>query len=46
MNNDCRAGSALFQNVLIQMGLNVISVDGLLIKQAKSYALRCYACMK
>lgn len=34
------------QNVLIQMGLNVVSVDGMLIKRAKSYVLRCFACMK
>ena len=36
----------VFQNVLIQMGLNVISVDGMLIRQAKSFVLRCYACFK
>jgi len=34
------------QNVLIQMGLNVISIDGMLIKRAKSYVQRCSACMK
>ena len=35
-----------FQNVLIQMGLNVISMDGMLIRRAKSFVLRCYACFK
>ena len=34
------------QNVLIQMGLNVVSVDGMLIKRAKSFVLRCHACFK
>ena len=41
---DCK--HFLFQNVLIQMGLNVISVDGMLIKRVKSYVLRCFSCMK
>ncbi|GFV00072.1 RNA-binding protein NOB1 [Trichonephila clavipes] len=34
------------QNVLIQMGLNVISVDGMLIKQTRVFILRCYSCYK
>ncbi|XP_015923343.1 RNA-binding protein NOB1 [Parasteatoda tepidariorum] len=34
------------QNVLIQMGLRVISVEGMLIKQAKVFILRCHACFK
>jgi RNA-binding protein NOB1 len=34
------------QNVLIQMGLPVVSVDGMLIKRAKTYVLRCHACFK
>ncbi|CAI9724281.1 RNA-binding protein NOB1 [Octopus vulgaris] len=42
----CLTSDFAMQNVLIQMGLNVLSVDGLLIKQAKSYVLRCSACMK
>lgn len=42
----CLTMDFAIQNVLIQMGLNVISVDGLLIKRAKSYVLRCSACMK
>ena len=32
------------QNVLLQIGLNVISVDGVLIKYAKTYVLKCTAC--
>ncbi|XP_062580303.1 RNA-binding protein NOB1-like [Saccostrea cucullata] len=42
----CVTTDFAMQNVLIQMGLNVISVDGLLIKRAKSFVLRCFACMK
>ncbi|OWF37986.1 RNA-binding protein NOB1-like [Mizuhopecten yessoensis] len=42
----CLTTDFAIQNVLIQMGLNVISVDGMLIKKAKSYVLRCYACLK
>jgi len=34
------------QNVLLQMGLHVISTAGLLIKEARSYALRCFGCFK
>ena len=43
-------GSALFslclflQNVLIQMGIPLLSVDGLLIRTARSYVLKCRAC--
>ncbi|XP_033754397.1 RNA-binding protein NOB1-like [Pecten maximus] len=42
----CLTTDFAIQNVLIQMGLNVISVDGMLIKKAKSYVLRCFACLK
>ncbi|GAB1598340.1 RNA-binding protein NOB1-like [Argonauta hians] len=42
----CLTTDFAMQNVLIQMGLNVLSFEGLLIKQAKSYVLRCSACMK
>lgn len=35
-----------FQNVLIQMGLHVISLDGMLIREARSYVLKCYACFR
>ncbi|CAL1270955.1 unnamed protein product [Larinioides sclopetarius] len=34
------------QNVLIQMGIKVVSVDGMLIKQARVFILRCFACYK
>lgn len=38
--------SAYLQNVLIQMGLPVVSVDGMLIRRAKTFVLRCHACYK
>jgi RNA-binding protein NOB1 len=34
------------QNVLKQMTLNVVSIDGLVIKQIKRWTLRCFACYK
>ncbi|KAH3769925.1 RNA-binding protein NOB1-like [Dreissena polymorpha] len=42
----CLTTDFAMQNVLIQMGLNVLSVDGMLIKRAKSFVLRCFSCMK
>ncbi|XP_060069400.1 RNA-binding protein NOB1-like [Ylistrum balloti] len=42
----CLTTDFAIQNVLIQMGLNVISVDGMLIRKAKSYVLRCFACLR
>lgn len=38
--------SVAFQNVLIQIGLHVLSLNGMLIKQARNYILRCHACFK
>ncbi len=32
------------KNVLIQMGIPVLSVDGLLIRTARSYVLKCRVC--
>jgi hypothetical protein len=32
------------QNVLMQIGLNIMSVDGLVIKSVKQWVLRCMAC--
>ncbi|KAL4235177.1 Nin1 binding protein [Mactra antiquata] len=42
----CLTTDFAMQNVLIQMGLNVISVDGMVIKRAKNFVLRCFACFK
>ncbi|KAK6982153.1 Nin1 binding protein [Biomphalaria glabrata] len=42
----CLTTDFAMQNVLIQMGLNILSVDGMLIKKAKSYVLRCFGCLR
>lgn len=34
------------QNVLMQIGLPVFSEEGMLIRQAKKWAVRCYTCTK
>ena len=34
------------QNVMLQMGLSVISIDGMRIKQLRTYALKCKACFR
>lgn len=34
------------QNVLLQMGLHVLAVNGMLIREARSYILRCHGCFK
>jgi RNA-binding protein NOB1 len=34
------------KNVLIQIGIPVLSVDGLLIKKARNYVLKCITCKK
>lgn len=43
----CITSDFAMQNVLMQMGLNVISPkDGLKIKHTRQYVLRCYACKR
>ncbi|CAI5646373.1 unnamed protein product [Oreochromis niloticus] len=42
----CLTTDFAMQNVLIQIGLHVLSVNGMLIKQARNYILRCHACFK
>ncbi|XP_029624454.1 RNA-binding protein NOB1 [Salmo trutta] len=42
----CLTTDFAMQNVLIQIGLHVLSVNGMLIKQARNYMLRCHACFK
>jgi RNA-binding protein NOB1 len=43
----CLTGDYAMQNVLMQMGLKVISIrDGLCIRETKQYVLRCFACFK
>ncbi|KAJ1519900.1 hypothetical protein ONE63_004139 [Megalurothrips usitatus] len=42
----CITTDFAMQNVLKQIGLNVSSVDGRVIKQLRTFILRCYACFK
>ncbi|XP_031564001.1 RNA-binding protein NOB1-like [Actinia tenebrosa] len=42
----CLTTDFSMQNVLIQMGLHVVSVDGMLIREARSYVLKCHACFR
>uniref|UniRef100_A0A3B5B886 RNA-binding protein NOB1 n=1 Tax=Stegastes partitus TaxID=144197 RepID=A0A3B5B886_9TELE len=42
----CLTTDFAMQNVLIQIGLHVLSVNGMVIKQARSYILRCHACFR
>jgi len=32
------------QNVLLQIGIPLLSVDGMIIKKAKRFILECFAC--
>ena len=40
----CMTGDFAMQNVLMQIGLSVLSVDGKLVKQMKQWLLRCIGC--
>ncbi|KTG43667.1 hypothetical protein cypCar_00041103 [Cyprinus carpio] len=42
----CVTTDFAMQNVLIQIGLHVLSVNGMLIKNTRNYILRCHACFK
>ena len=42
----CITTDFAMQNVLLQMRLRVISFDGLAIRTAKTWVLRCHACFK
>uniref|UniRef100_A0A0P4VUI1 RNA-binding protein NOB1 n=1 Tax=Scylla olivacea TaxID=85551 RepID=A0A0P4VUI1_SCYOL len=42
----CITGDFSMQNVLKHIGLSVMGVDGRLIKQLKTYILRCHACFR
>lgn len=42
----CVTTDFAMQNVLKQIGLNVAALDGRVIKQLRTFILRCYACFK
>jgi len=42
----CMSTDYAIQNVLKQINLNIAALDGKIIKQLRTYILRCYACYK
>ncbi|XP_066992303.2 RNA-binding protein NOB1 isoform X2 [Anabrus simplex] len=42
----CITSDFAMQNLLKQIGLKVLSVDGHIIKELRTFILRCYACFK
>jgi RNA-binding protein NOB1 len=42
----CMTADFAMQNVLLQMGLNLIGVEGKRINRVKTWVLRCHACFK
>jgi RNA-binding protein NOB1 len=42
----CITGDYAVQNVLLQMGLSLVSLEGHRIRQVKAWVLRCHACFK
>lgn len=42
----CMSTDFAVQNVLKQINLNIATLDGRIIKQVRTYILRCYACFK
>lgn len=46
MRAACMTGDYAVQNVLMQMGLNLVGEEGKRIEMVKSWVLRCHACFK
>ena len=42
----CLTMDYAMQNVLMQIGLNIASLEGKVIKEMRTFILRCYACFK
>lgn len=42
----CMTGDYAVQNVLLQMGLSLVGIEGQHIKKVRSWVLRCHACFK
>jgi len=40
----CMTADFAMQNVALQMGLNLVNVEGEMIKQVKTWVLRCHGC--
>nr|CAG4649422.1 EOG090X07WR [Scapholeberis mucronata] len=46
MDVACLTTDFSMQNVMMNMGLHVVSLEGRLIHEARTYILRCYACFR
>ncbi|XP_076816853.1 RNA-binding protein NOB1-like [Clavelina lepadiformis] len=42
----CLTTDFAMQNVLLKMNINIVSVDGMLVKTMRSYVLRCHSCFE
>jgi len=42
----CLTTDFAMQNILKQIGLNILGINGMLIKTTKTWVLRCYACFR
>ncbi|XP_055993242.1 RNA-binding protein NOB1 isoform X2 [Sorex fumeus] len=42
----CVTTDFAMQNVLLRMGLHALAVDGMVIREARSYVLRCHGCFR
>lgn len=42
----CMTADFAMQNVLLQMGLNLVGLEGKRIERVKTWVLRCHACFK
>jgi len=42
----CMTTDFAMQNVLKQIGLNILGTDGMVIRETKTWILRCYACFR
>jgi RNA-binding protein NOB1 len=42
----CMTADFAMQNVLLQMGLTLVGVEGKRIQKVKTWVLRCHACFK
>ncbi|KJA29838.1 hypothetical protein HYPSUDRAFT_31838 [Hypholoma sublateritium FD-334 SS-4] len=46
IGSGCMTADFAMQNVLLQMGLNLVGLEGQRIERIKSWVLRCHACFK
>jgi RNA-binding protein NOB1 len=46
INSGCMTADFAMQNVLLQMGLNLVGLEGKRIEKVKTWVLRCHACFK